>query len=70
MANTTTRAFTRSSGRSPRGYGSWGFQRSTTEAAYDGDLYGEMEFFQGTLTEARREAKRTMTNATWLALLP
>ncbi len=70
MANTTTRAFTRSHGTNPRGQGGWGFQRSTTEQAFDADLFGDMEFFQGTFTEARRQAERTMTDATWLALLP
>lgn len=52
----TTAPFVRSHMRQPRGRGSWAFQRSTGWTAFDRELVGEVRWFQGTLTEAKRQA--------------
>jgi hypothetical protein len=52
----TTAAFERSHGRKPRGRGEWGFQQSASHRAFFEDLTGEMQFFRGTLTEAKAQA--------------
>lgn len=67
---TTTRAYERSHGRKPRGEGGWGFQRSTTEVAFDGDRYGDVHFFFGTYTEARKAAVEAMSDAAVVAVMP
>jgi hypothetical protein len=54
----TTSPFRRSHGTTPRGRGSWGFQASRTLNAFDCDCFGEVEFFQGTFTEASRAARQ------------
>lgn len=56
----TTSPYERSHGKAPRGNGSWAFQRSTTRVAFAGDLYGEVEFYNGTLTEAKKQARKNM----------
>ena len=66
----TDRAFVRSTGRSPRGTGHWAFQASTRESAFDSDLVGEIEFFVGTLSNARSEARRHFAGAAFVAVLP
>jgi hypothetical protein len=53
----TTSAFVRSHGRQPRGTGTWAFQRATRHTAFSSELVGEVEFFHGTLTEAKAKAK-------------
>lgn len=53
----TTRQFERTHGRKPKGFGHWAFQRTTRETAFEGELVGEVEFFSGTLTEAKAAAK-------------
>lgn len=53
----TTSPYERSHGKRPQGTGSWAFQRTTTDVAFDGDLYGKIEFFTGTLSEAKKQCK-------------
>lgn len=65
----TADAYRRTNGKDPKGYGTWAFQRSTTRNAYWGDLYGELEFFAGTLTEAKKAARASMSDAEYLAIL-
>jgi hypothetical protein len=57
----TTAPFERSHGRKPKGYGAWAFQAATCDTAFDSELIGEVEFFTGTFTEARVEARRFFT---------
>lgn len=45
------REYRRSHMKSPRGRGSWAFQ-----AIGDGGLVGDVVFFSGTLTEAKKQA--------------
>ncbi len=54
----TTRQFERTHGRKPKGFGSWAFQATTSETAFDSELTGEIQFFTGTFTEARAAAKQ------------
>ena len=70
MTNFTTAAFVRSHGHEPRGTGSWAFQPSATFKAFDRDLAGEVLFVQGTLAEAKREARRHFGKGVLLAVLP
>lgn len=65
----TNRAFERSHGRSPRGFGSWAFQATERLAAFDDDLVGEPVFFTGTLTDAKAQLVATGVEGTW-AVLP
>ena len=66
----TTRPYNRSHGKAPQGNGGWAFQRSTTEVAFDADLYGDILFTKfGTLTECRKAAQAAMPDATWIAVL-
>ena len=53
---TTTRAFLRSHGKEPKGRGSWAFQAATNWTAFDRELVGELKFYYGTLTEAKKQA--------------
>ena len=53
----TTRNFEASHGASPRGFGNWGFFFSNTERRFDAE-WTEPEFFSGTFTEARTQARR------------
>lgn len=71
MNNTNTptnRSYVRTTGRNPRGTGAWAFQASRTEVAFDADLFGEVVFANGTLTEARRQAA-TVLSGPFLATL-
>jgi hypothetical protein len=54
----TTRQFERTHGRKPKGFGAWAFQATTSETAFDSELTGSVQFFTGTFTEARAEAKQ------------
>lgn len=65
----TTSQFERSHGRKPKGFGGWAFSRSTSASAFESDLFGEVEFFSGTLTEAKKLAAAKMTGAEFLAVL-
>lgn len=53
----TTRQFERTHGRKPKGFGNWAFQQVTAETAFDHERVGRVEFFTGTLTEAKAKAK-------------
>jgi hypothetical protein len=66
---TTTAAYWRTHGKAPRGRGGWAFQRSTTRTSYTEDRYGETEFFNGTFTEASKQARAAMTDAEFSACL-
>lgn len=66
----TTRAFQRSHGRRPSGRGTWGFQQSTTEVAFDADLRGDVLWANGTLAEAKRQVAALVPGGTLLAVLP
>jgi len=57
----TTAPFERSHGRKPKGHGDWAFQAATRDTAFESELTGEVEFFNGTFTEARAEARRFFT---------
>ncbi len=57
----TTRQFERTWGSKPKGFGTWAFQATTTQTAFDSERTGEIQFFTGTLTEARNEARRSFT---------
>ncbi len=61
MTKFTTRQFERTHGRTPKGFGAWAFQATTSETAFDSELTGEVQFFTGTFTEARAEARRFFT---------
>lgn len=53
----TTRAFERSHGRKPSSstMGSWAFRASSSETAFESDLYGELVFVHmATLAEAKK----------------
>jgi hypothetical protein len=71
---TTTTTFTvvpylRSHGRSPRGRGVWAFQRARNASAFSYDLNGPVEFFSGSLAEAKKLARQAgMTGV--VAILP
>jgi len=65
----TDRAFVRSHGRSPRGTGCWAFCRTTTQVAFEADLLGEVEFYSGTLTEAKAALKADGGTGLW-AVMP
>ena len=54
----TTASFERSHGRQPKGFGAWAFQTTTHDTAYESELTGEVQFFTGTFTEARNEARQ------------
>lgn len=56
-AEFTAAAFVRSHRRSPKGRGSWAFQRTVRSTAFDAELFGPIEFFTGTLTEAKKAAR-------------
>lgn len=66
----TTAAFERSHGRRPRGTGSWAFSASQTSRAFTDDLRGNVAFFQGTFTEARRQAVAHFHAGPFVAVLP
>ena len=57
----TTAPFERSHGRKPKGHGDWAFQAATRDTAFESELTGEVQFFNGTFTEARAEARRFFT---------
>ena len=57
----TTRQFERTHGRTPKGFGAWAFQATTHDTAFESELTGEVQFFTGTFTEARAEARRFFT---------
>jgi hypothetical protein len=64
----TSADFVRSHGRTPRssgGGGSWGFQRSRTEAAFERDLFGEVVWVFGTLTEAKAKLRAQGATGLW-----
>jgi hypothetical protein len=52
-----TSPYERSHGKCPRGEGSWAFQRTTSNAALTDDLYGKIEFWQGSLGDAMKKAQ-------------
>ncbi len=58
----TTAPFERTHGRTPKGFGAWAFQATTSETAFDSELTGEVQFFTGTFTEARANARRFFGN--------
>tara|TARA_Y100000310_G_scaffold268551_1_gene281198 strand:+ start:38 stop:319 length:282 start_codon:yes stop_codon:yes gene_type:complete len=58
----TTSPFERSHGHKPKGYGAWAFQVATHDTAYEAELIGDVEFFTGTFTQARAEARRFFSN--------
>lgn len=64
----TTANFVRSTGKQPRGRGSWAFRRSATATAFDRDLSGDVEFFNGTLSEAKSALKSTGATGLWAVL--
>ena len=61
----TTAPFERSHGRKPKGHGDWAFQAATRDTAFDSELTGEVQFFTGTFTKARAEARRFFGNPAW-----
>ena len=54
----TTAAFERTHGRKAKGHGNWAFQAATHRTAFESELTGEVQFFTGTFTEARAEARQ------------
>ena len=66
----TTRNFERSHGRPPRGRGSWAFQESATDAAFEEDMRGDVEWFHGTYSEAREQAAQAFAGAEFVAVMP
>ena len=54
----TTRPFERSHGKRPRGRGTWAFQASLSDVAFHDDLFDEIVFANGTLTEAFHIARQ------------
>ncbi len=58
MTKFTTRQFERTHGRTPKSFGAWAFQAATHETAFESELTGEVQFFTGTFTEARAEARQ------------
>lgn len=69
MTTFTTAPYERSHGTAPRGRGSWAFRLSTTSAAYDGELAGEVFWVQGTLAEAKRAAAQHFGTRALVAVL-
>tara|TARA_R110000824_G_C14889720_1_gene644298 strand:- start:179 stop:391 length:213 start_codon:yes stop_codon:yes gene_type:complete len=69
MTTFTTSPFERSHGRKPKGFGMWAFQPATRQTAFDAELTGEVEFFTGTLTEAKAQARKHFTQAALVAVL-
>jgi len=65
----TNSDYERTHGKSPRGEGGWAFQRSSARTAFSRERYGEVEFFYGTLTVARKQAKQTMSDSSFVAVL-
>jgi hypothetical protein len=65
----TTDAFFRNHMRYPRGSGLWAFQRTTRHSAFSTELFGEVLFFHGTLTEAKAQAKAAGMSGL-IAILP
>ena len=61
----TTAPFERTHGRTPKGFGAWAFQATTHDTAFESELTGEVQFFTGTFTEARAEARRFFGNPAW-----
>lgn len=72
MASFTDRPYRRSHGAAPRGRGSWAFQASRTDTAFDRDLEGDVLWSPGamTLTEAKRWASSQVPAHFLLAVLP
>lgn len=71
-ATFTPSAFKRAHGKAPtgRGTGTWAFQQTRTYAAFDADLFGEIEFCENsTLTEAMARLRRNGATGLW-AILP
>jgi hypothetical protein len=69
MTTATTAQYRRTHGKDPRGQGTWAWQRSRTRNAYSGDTYGDTEFFDGTYTEARKQAQAAHSDAAYTACM-
>ena len=67
----TESAFIRSHGKRPSRstYGSWAFQRTTRETAYDSELRDGILWFKGTLPEAKK-ALKAGGHTGYFAILP
>lgn len=68
-ATFTASAFERSHGKRPTGRGSWAFQQTTSFTAFDAELFGEIEFFNDTLTGAMARMRANGATGLW-AILP
>ncbi len=68
----TDAPYFRSHSKHPRGRGSWAFQETSTEYAYEANMIGDVWFAPGSLllAQAKKAAREHFAGAEFVAVLP